>query len=207
MKENLGKGHDGLPGHPTPTSPSVVDKIWVELDHYIDTALDWPQVAADSSVWASETDEIAYLRNELAKAKAAAAGRGLAIALSHMQYAKYADSNAVMAEAMQRREHRKNSTPADEAQQQVISPDPTVAPGAPTPGNPASVTTVSATPPAEPAAPAPQAPETSPEPAALGEHEIARIREALDQGFDADSLASMFGISTEQIAAYAAGVV
>lgn len=192
-KQNLGVGIDGLPGHPTATSPSVVDRIWAELDRHVDLALDWPKVAADSSVWDSETDEIAFLKNELEKTKAAAAGRGLAIALSLMMYAKYPDSNAVMAEAMTRRQQREAvaAAGADEAQQ-VTQPGPTIAAAAP-PSVPASAPE----PPAQ-VAPATAAP-VAPTPAELTPEQVEAIRNALEGGFDPANLATAFKIPVEQI--------
>lgn len=197
-KKNLGTGIDGLPGHPTPTSPSVLEQIWNELDRCIKTALEWPKVA--EGVWDSESDEIAFLKNELAKTKAAAAGRGLAIAISKMQYASYPTDDDVMREAMARYEVSTAAPAAQETPQPVNPTPPTPAPGATTPVSPAPATMAQETAPAAPApvAPAPAAP-GAPTPGELAPEEVAAIQNALESGFDVDNLAIAFKIPVEQI--------
>lgn len=203
-KKNLGTGIDGLPGHPTATSPSVVDKIWNELDARLATALEWPSVDEHAGPWASADElKIAKLESELANTKAAAAGRGLAIALSLMMPGAYPSSDDVMREAMRRYEARKATASADEAQQ-VTAPDPAcgaaVATVTPVASAPAPVTTPTAAPVATASA------ATAPASAELSPEQVEAIRTALEGGFDPENLASVFKIPVERIREIAEGV-
>lgn len=109
-KKNLGSGHDGLPGHPTPTSPSVLDAIWAEMDAYTAKAIEWPAAPDSGDPWVDNTQlRIAKLENDLAKVQATAVGRGLAIAIQKMQYARYDSPADVIQEAVRRYREKASS--------------------------------------------------------------------------------------------------
>lgn len=151
----------------------IITRVEMELDHYIRLALEWPEV--EGGVW--DASEVVKLRDDLAKAKASAAGRGLAIALWHMHGAespsnRFKSPDAVIRDAVER---FKNPVPEDS--HMGVSPS-------------------------EQAEQAAAAAATRKAPATeLNDEQKARIKHALEQNFDADTLAKMFKTSLEQIEA------
>lgn len=112
-KKNLGTGHDGLVGHPTPTSPSVLEAIWAEMDLYTAEAIEWPALPVSTDPWESDRErEIAAVRHDLRKAQTVSAGKGIAIALAKMEYRRFPGGpDEVIQEAVRR--YQKNR--ADQA--------------------------------------------------------------------------------------------
>lgn len=156
----------------------MIARVEIELDNYIKKAMEWP--APEGGVW--DSNELAKLRNELEKAKATAAGRGLAIALWHMHGAesisnKYKSPDAVIKDAVER---YRNPVPADSANGQT--PAEALASGGQTQQMP-------------------PAPKLSTKHNSLTAAQKESIATALSSGFTAEQLSDMMKIPVEVIKA------
>lgn len=154
----------------------ILAKVELELDHYIKIAMEWPELAP--GVW--DTNELTKTRNELEKAKASAAGRGLAIALWIMRGGDsvsnpFKSPDHVIRDAVDR---YRNPVPEDSVMGFSPSQD---APAAPATGGGAKTATK------------------------LNEEQRERIAAALAGNFSAEALAGMFKTTVEEIEACRVG--
>lgn len=158
---------------------SIRAKIEIELDKYIKAAMEWPALP-DPGPWHTSQDTEKALRDEIEKLKTSAAGRGLAIALwlieggdiEGNENARFRSPDAVIRDAVDR---YRNPVPEDS--HLGISPSEQAAVEAPA---------------SRPARAAGRV---------LSDDERAAIKNALDGGFDIDSLVTMFKVTREQIEA------
>lgn len=233
--------------HNLPPNPSqkeffmVIHKLWDLLDNYMDQGMNWPTPERPTDPWADDREwQLILSQNDLAKAKAVSAGRGVAEALTLLLHGYFTHSDQVAQLAYERWLARTNGTempvtpglegaggtmpkdyvaPSEPPVNQfiaaaaaevatvptvldVMTPEqvaaavpapPVVAPPVITPPAVAAPVAVAEVPLAAPAVNIPSAL------AKFTEEQIQRIREARDSGFDAATVAEMFGITTGEV--------
>lgn len=155
----------------------ILASVELELDKYIKIAMEWKD--PEGGIWNS--NEVAKLRNELEKAKASAAGRGLAIAIWHMRGGDSTSNPFTGPDHVIRDAVDRWLNPVPEDSNMGISPSEQASPASG--GNTSTLAPKKAT------------------GTKLDDEQRVRIAEALESGFDSKTLSAMFKTSVEEIEA------